>query len=159
MAASSCRRQSAAAPQASLQTFTNLALNQSAGGSAIWNLQAVSAAFDKNQGLAHLKEPRMRFYKHGRLASTLKADSGLLYTQTQNVHMQGRVVATSLKDKTVLHTSVLDYVSKTKTFISHVPVTILRPSGIAHGDGLEANSDFSRIKLFHQKSVIQGKKS
>lgn len=150
-----CRRKSPVLPEQPQQTFTNLSLNQSHLGRKVWSLETAAATFDQSRLMADLAAPRMSFYKNDRLASTLTADSGILYTQTKNVHMEGNVVARSLADKTVLKTSSLDYLAKTGTFVTLKKVVITRPSGTVHGDGMEADSSFSRIKIFHQRSVIR----
>ena len=155
LCAAACRRKSPVLPEQSQQTFTNLSLNQSHLGRKVWSLKTAAATFDQSRLMANLASPRMSFYENDRLASTLTADSGVLYTQTKNVHMEGNVVARSLADKTVLKTSALDYLAKTGKFVTHEKVVITRPSGTVRGDGMEADSSFSRIKIFHQRSVIR----
>ncbi len=156
---SGCRHSSKQiAPEESQQVFTNLSLNQTDAGSAVWKLKTASAAIDKNKNIAHLQFPRMTFYKNGRVTSTLFSDTGILQTQSQNLHLEGHVVAKSLQDNTVLNTEALDYSSATKKFTTNRAVTLTRPSGIVHGLGLEANSYFSQIRIFHQNAVIKGGK-
>ncbi|MDE2314655.1 MAG: LPS export ABC transporter periplasmic protein LptC [Elusimicrobia bacterium] len=155
LCASACRRGSSSAPEQPQQTFKNLSLNQSNQGQKTWSLGTPAATFDQGRLIADLASPKMDFYKNGRLSSTLTADSGVLHTQTRNVHLEGHVVARAFSDKTVLKTSALDYFAKIGKFVTHERVVISRPSGTVRGDGMEADSDFSRIKIFHQRSVIR----
>ena len=155
LCASACRRRSSSAPEQPQQTFKNLSLNQSHLGQKVWSLETPAATFDQGRLVADLASPKMDFYKNGRLSSTLTADSGILHTQTRNVHLQGHVVARSLSDQTVLKTDALDYFAKTGKFLTREKVVISRPSGTVHGDGMEADSDFYRIRIFHQRSVIR----
>jgi LPS export ABC transporter protein LptC len=97
----------------------------------------------------------MEFFKLGKIATRLSANSGLVHTDSSDVRLSSSVVVTSLEDNSVLRTDELLYSSKMKKFITDHDVLVRRPGAVLRGRGLEANPDLTEIRIFHQTSKIE----
>lgn len=129
-------------------------LNQSELGSTRWTLSARTALLMEGAHQALLTQPLMQFFKNGRTATRVRANGGMVRTDTTDVELSSSVVVTSLEDNSVLKTDELLYLAAKGKFFTESAVAVYRPGGVLHGRGLEANPDLSEIHIFHQTSVI-----
>lgn len=92
------------------------------------------------------------------LTSTLTAKRGKYYEQTQNVIVRDSVVVTNDKQER-LETEELIWNEKKQRFYSDKYVQVSTPLQTIHGDGLEANQDFSWYKITNVRGEIGVEKS
>lgn len=139
------------------QTIEGLTLSQSDDGRPAWTLHSRLARFLEDAKTASLDVPAMDFYREGRVVSRVTALSGQVKTDTRDVALSNSVVLNSFDDRSVLTTSALFYSSKAGRFHTPAAVVIRRPEGVIRGVGMEASPDLSEIRIFHQRSVLNGK--
>jgi LPS export ABC transporter protein LptC len=137
------------------QTLDGFALSQSHKGLPVWDLHSPSAELSEDAQTAVLSDPKLQFYKNGKLESTLRAESGAVDMQTQDVVLSSSVVATSISDGGTLLTEHLEYRAKSATFFTDRDVLVKRPGGTLRGKGLEANQDLSQIRIFKQRAELE----
>lgn len=140
------------------QVVDGLTLSQSSGGKLAWTLRSRLAVLREDADLAELSAPRMDFYRLNKVASRVTARSGTVHTQTHDVRLSSSVVLDSLDDRSHLTTEELLYSSARGRFVTTADVKIERPEGVIRGRGLEATPDLSEIRIFEQRSVLNGAK-
>lgn len=150
-----CRKSPPAQSLEPSQILEGLTLSQSADGALGWTLQARQAVLHDTDQTADLVEPRMEFFRAGKLVSRLSAATGAARTDTHDVRLSTAVVVESLADRTVLRTSTLDYSSKKGLFETRADVLVTRPGGVLRGKGLEAKPDLSEIRIFDQRTLVE----
>lgn len=143
------------------QRLSQLTLTQSEAGQTLWTLDASTTvlADADSDGSAIAYDPRMSFYKNGKLASRLRADRGDVDINTNDVTLSSGVVVHSLEDDSTLRTSQLLFSSKERRFHTDQDVVVERPGAVVHGRGLEASPDLSDIRIFHQQAVMTGQQA
>ena len=137
----------------------DLALRHTVRGILLWELEARTAILHDEAGEAQLAEPRMRFYRNGRLASRLSAHNGRVLVQTHDVFLSNSVVLDTVEERTVLRTETLNYSSKRDLMTTDADVHVQRPEGRLLGRGLEAKPDLSEIHVFNQRSDVKARDS
>jgi LPS export ABC transporter protein LptC len=150
-----CRRvaQEGVTPSQTLEDFT---LNQNSRGAPNWRLHAQSAILHEQTQQAGLTRPAMEFYEKGKAVSRVTGLAGQVHLETHDVHLSSSVVLEVLDEHTTLYTDYLDYSSKSQLFTTKADVLIVKPEGRLRGQGMEATPDLSQIRIFHQKSVVEG---
>ena len=138
------------------QTVENLILRQSNGGRPAWTLKSRLAVLREDEKLAELTAPMMNFYRRGKVVSRVTALGGTVHTETHDVRLSSSVVLDSLDDKSHLTTEELLYSSAKGRFLTKAEVQITRPEGVLKGKGLEATPDLSEIRIFEQRSSLNG---
>jgi LPS export ABC transporter protein LptC len=141
------------------QRLSALAVSQSQSGVSLWDLKADRAVLADVEAVADVSDPRMQFYRDGKLASRLTALHGVVHMTTNDVQLSSGVVVTSVEDQTTLRTEQLLFSSSKKKFYTDREVRVRRPGGSLVGQGLEASPDLSEITVFHQRSVIDKKET
>lgn len=134
-----------------LEEFT---MSQSRRGKPAWRLSSRLAILNEDVGRIMLVEPRMEFYQEGRPASRVESLKGEADLETRDVQLSSSVVVTSLDEKSVLRTERLTYSNQRRKFFTDRPVVVKRPGAVLRGQGFEADSDLSRIRIFRQESLI-----
>ncbi len=137
------------------QRLSRLTLSQSQRGVPLWTLDAQKAVLADVEDVATVSEPRMQFYKDGKLASRLAADGGTVHLGDNDVMLSSHVVVTSLEDRSTLRTSELLFSSSKKKFYTDKEVLVQRPGGTLRGRGLEAAPDLSEFRIYNQRSEIR----
>lgn len=156
-AAAACARSSAPVPAVRRQTIEGLTLSQSDGGRPAWTLHSRLAQLREDRDSAILDAPAMEFYRDGRAVSRVTALHGEIGTETHDVTLSSSVVMNSFDDRSILTTDELSYSSKARLFRTESEVVVRRPEGVVYGRGMEATPDLSEIRIFHQRSVLNGK--
>jgi len=154
LVAAGCRR-AAVGESAPLQTLEDLTLRQTLRGAPVWELQARSAVLHEDDAQALLAEPRMQFYRDGRVASRVSSVTGRVRVDTHDVFLSSSVVLEVPEERSVLSTDSLDYSSRRNLFTTDAEVVVRRPEGRLKGRGLEAKPDLSEIRIFHQRSLVE----
>ena len=157
LGALACRR-SQPAPTEPVQTMEDFVLDQSVRGQRVWELSARSAVLHEDAGEALLSEPRMRFFRGGRVVSKVGSATGKVLVATHDVFLSSSVVLEALEDRSVLETESLTYSAKRDRFLTEAEVRVRRPEGRLRGRGLEAKPDLSEIRIFNQRAEVTGEK-
>jgi LPS export ABC transporter protein LptC len=158
LGAGACRQ---ARPTASepLQTMEDFVLDQTVGGVQVWELAARSAVLHEEAGHAVLDQPRMRFFRGGRVVSRVSSVTGKVMVATHDVFLSTSVVLEALEDRSVLETDAMTYSAKRDRFLTDAEVLVKRPEGRLRGRGLEARPDLSEIRIFNQRAEVKEGKS
>lgn len=156
LAAAACAPSSAPPRADRRQTVEGLTLSQSDAGRPGWTLRSRLALLHEDRKDATLEAPVMDFYRESRVTSRVTALTGVIATDTHDVHLSSSVVLTSYEDRSVLTTDAMDYSSKDKRFRTNLDVVIHRPEGVVYGQGMEATPDLAEIHIFRQRSVLKG---
>ncbi|MCX5793928.1 MAG: LPS export ABC transporter periplasmic protein LptC [Elusimicrobia bacterium] len=158
LGAGGCRQ---ARPTASepLQTMEDFVLDQTVHGVQVWELAARSAVLHEEAGHAILDQPRMRFFRDGRVVSRVSSATGKVLVATHDVFLSSSVVLEALEDRSVLETESMTYSAKRDRFLTDAEVLVKRPEGRLRGRGLEAKPDLSEIRIFNQRAVVKEKSS
>ena len=85
--------------------------------------------------------------------TTLTANSARFYTGNSNIMVQGNVVVVNRKGEK-LNTEHLIWNNQLQRFYTQQSVRIDRAGSITTGSGLEANKDFSWIRIYHQAGTV-----
>lgn len=156
LAGSACGGRGENAREERRQVMEGLTLSQSEKGDPSWTLKSRRALLREDEKLATLAEPVMEFYKNGRPISRVTALEGSVETESHDVRLSSSVAMESYEDKSHLTTAELYYNSKRGLFTTPAEITIKRPEGVLRGKGLEASPDLSVIRIFNQRSTLNG---
>ena len=101
---------------------------------------------------------KAEFYSDsGVVEHVLTADSSRYYEAEGNVLVWDSVEVVTTKGER-LSTSELIWNAGAQKFFTEKPVTIKTATELIHGNGMEANSDFSRYQIMQPKGTVQVKK-
>lgn len=101
---------------------------------------------------------KVEFYNDsGVLNNTITADSCRGYDQTGNILMWGHVQIVTSKGEQ-LNTEELVWSNETAKIFTEKPVTIITGGDVLHGNGLEANQDFTWYQITNPKGSVSVKK-
>ncbi|WP_222166537.1 LPS export ABC transporter periplasmic protein LptC [Edaphocola aurantiacus] len=114
----------------------------------IQNEEAKPPYLDMNKGL------KVEFYNDSmKVESVLTAKTARFYTQSSNILVQDSVLVVNDKGEQ-LKTQQMVWNNDLQKFYTQKPVQIIRGTSITYGTGLEANRDFSWIRIFNQTGTI-----
>ena len=136
----------------------SLYLKQTDRGADQWELSSSIARLREDEKAAYLDLPHLELYKGGHPASRASSIKGKIFLGSNDIRLSSAVIVSSLRDKTVIRTSVLSYSSKSKELWTDAPVTLEKPGVVTHGRGLRAAPDLSEITIFKQESEVEGGK-
>jgi LPS export ABC transporter protein LptC len=119
-------------------------------GSKLWEIRADQVAVDEREGLTVLSrgaDPiRIAFYS-SQGKSTCEANRATLDLKTKDVSLEGGVVARS-EQGMELKTERLRWMAASRRLQTDQPVTITRGTLISRGQGMEAETDLERVRIF-----------
>lgn len=139
-----------APPTQTLQTFN---LQDMRDGVRSMDLSAVEGRLFDEKKVVELEEPFVRFYKAGKMTSTLRAPKGRIYTDSHAMEAWGGVYLLTT-DSTTLKTEQLRYDPAQRVVTSTAAVHIEKPDSITDGVGLRADPELSSVKIGHQRVRI-----
>lgn len=93
------------------------------------------------------------FDDSSKVESTLTAKYARYFVNERNILVKDSVVVVNQYGHQ-LHTQELIWNSEAEKFFSDSAVTILRDGSIIRGTGLEANRDFTEVKIFRQTGIM-----
>jgi LPS export ABC transporter protein LptC len=103
---------------------------------------------------------RVEFYNEaGQPTSVLTAKRGRYFEADNNVLVRDSVTITNKEKGETLTTEELIWNDKKQLFFTEKYVTITTPTQIIHGDGMEANQDFTYYKIINPNGVIAVEKA
>lgn len=114
----------------------------------IQNEEAKPPYLDMNKGL------RVEFYDDSlHVESTLTAKTARFYTASNNILVQDSVLVINDKGEKLL-TEQMVWNNELQQFYTQKEVQIIRGTSVTYGTGMEANKDFSWIRIFNQRGTI-----
>lgn len=155
-AGAACKTPREAAREQRRQVMEGLTLSQSKRGVPSWTLKSKFAVLREDERRAQLTAPAMEFYRGGKAVSRATALSGEVNTDSHDVRLSSAVVLDSFEDRSRLTTTDLVYSSTRRLFSTTAAIQLIRPEGVLRGKGLEATPDLSEIRIFDQRSVLNG---
>jgi LPS export ABC transporter protein LptC len=140
-------------PQQSLEDFT---MTRSKDGAAVWKLQARVAFLREDSRKALMTEPVLEVRENGKPILRARALKGTAHIDTHDVLLSGSALLEFLEEDSTLETEELRFVPESRQFKSDRDVVFRRPGAVVRGTGCVAGSDLSEVRVFNQRSVIQG---
>jgi len=137
------------------QVLEGFRIRQDEGGRRLWELISPHVTLEEDSHTARMMEPHMKFFQGQTLAATLEAKTGIMDTQSQEVHFSTQVTLISKTRDIVLNGDSLVYLPSRKKIISDEPVVIRRRDSVTNADGLEANPDLSEITFKKQRTLFR----
>ncbi|WP_158605946.1 LPS export ABC transporter periplasmic protein LptC [Taibaiella sp. KBW10] len=114
----------------------------------VQNEEAKPPYLDMNKGL------KVEFYDDSlNIESTLTAKTARFYTANNNILVQDSVFVINNKGEKLL-TEQMVWNNELQKFYTQKQVQIIRGTSVTYGTGLEANKDFSWIRIFNQRGTI-----
>lgn len=157
------------------QTIENFTITETSAGLPSWIVNSKMADIYNKKQRATLEEVSVQFMKSDPLTSTAKnktslqkmkdsqmvsayltAANGEVQLKSNDLSVWGNVVVKT-ENGTQLFTERLRYSTKNKHIYTDNAVKIIRNGSILIGEGLEATSDLSTIKIFRHQASIQPK--
>jgi LPS export ABC transporter protein LptC len=140
-------RPNAAAPGMTLQQVHMI---ETRDGAKLWEIRADQVEVNEQDGVTVLtrvtKPIEIAFYSsQGRAACV--ANRATLDLKTKDVRLEGGVIARSDQGME-LKTEQLRWIAASRRLQSDQPVTITRGSLVSRGQGLEAETDLERVRIF-----------
>ncbi|MEO0080058.1 MAG: LPS export ABC transporter periplasmic protein LptC [candidate division WOR-3 bacterium] len=132
------------------QVVEEFRLHESHSGTKLYTLEAERALVFENEQRSDVVSPRVFFYDDaGRVAAVLVADSGTIYSRTQDLVAKGHVqVATA--ESTVLLTESLAYNNQRRIVRTDAPVQVRTPEGSVSGQGLVSDAGLTRLEILSE---------
>ena len=154
LALAACSGRPSSPSEDAYQMMEDFTMSQTRKGETIWELKSPVAGLSL-EGRAMLEEPEILFYEGGRRASTVRANTATVDSDTQDLRLEGDVVLVSLAEETTLRTSRLDYSGAEELFRTEEEVFIDRPGAKLKGRGMRADKTLSEISIYHQETVVE----
>jgi LPS export ABC transporter protein LptC len=101
-----------------------------------------------------MQNPYLSLQKNGQEESNIKSREGRYDIKNHLIFMSGDVIGNSLKENARIETEKIFYDTETKKVWVNTDVTIVRAGVTVEGKGLKADSDFSEIEIFRQKTAV-----
>jgi len=129
------------------EIFSDFVTQESDSGKTKWKLMAPKASKFRSKGLIVLEKPKVEFFdEKGEIETTLTADNGEYYQDSQNMLAYGNVVVVS-KSGDVLETDSLFWDDAKGKIKSESFVKITRGKDVLTGIGLECDYNLSSIDI------------
>lgn len=128
-------------------SITQFQKTSTRNGKKEWQISAASAKFIRNQKKAVFKDIDVTFYLENDDSIQLKAQKGILYTDSNNIEAAGDVI---VKNKELqLKTQQLNYEHQRRIIHSDKPIFI-------SGGAITLSADSMSLELNTQKAQLQG---
>ncbi len=114
------------------------------GGIKKWSLEAASASLYSQENTVRLKDISVIFFRHGNSNVTLKANEGELNSQTNDMSLNGSIVAVMPPYK--ITTENLNYEHQLRIIHINKPVKMIGPSMQLQADKMTYGIDTEIIK-------------
>lgn len=138
------------------EKITAFTLKEVHGGLLRWELQGESA-LEKGDTIV-IYQFILKFYKNdGTVASILRADSGYISKETNDLKALGNVIVVS-NDSTTLWTDELNWIEEKQKIETESFIKYKKGEKFYTGEGLEADPDLNLIvvkKKFHGKGEFE----
>jgi len=129
------------------QTVEDFALKETHGDKKIWLLRAEKALSYEEKHTIWIYDVNLDFFdENGLISSTLTSDSGIVFSQTNNMRALGNVVVVS-KDGDRLETETLDWLNTERKIYTKDLVKVIQEKSVMTGIGLESDPNLEHIKI------------
>jgi LPS export ABC transporter protein LptC len=130
--------------------ITNFHLVETKGGVKLWEIWGDLGEVFEKEGLARVakvsRQVTVAFYsEEGKLTS--HSDKATINMRTKDMHLQGRVRATSEQGST-LQTESLHWSAEDRRLYTPLAVTLAKGGLVSRGVGMEAETTLERVRLF-----------
>lgn len=143
-----CRDRPVAGPTPSLpsQVIESFTLHESSSGQRLYTLEAAKALVYETDQRIDVNDLRVLFYDKGSINSTLVADQGTIYSNSEDLVARGHV-SVRTADSTVLLTDSLAWKNTERLVRTDAPLEIATPKGRVAGRGLVSDAGLNRIQV------------
>jgi LPS export ABC transporter protein LptC len=129
------------------QEVGDFSLTESVEGTKKWTLKAEWAAIFNENAKVHARIVRIDFFREdGTRFSELKADSGILSQDTNDMEARGRVVVTT-EDGVTLETESLRWLNAPQQIVSEDFVKITQGRDVLTGVGLVSDPSLNEFEI------------
>lgn len=120
-----------------------------------WELISESSVVYKNNEV-ELTNIDIKFFKKGRVVSSLKGDRGKLFSKQNRAEIYGNVVLENYENKTKIYSTRLIWDGRTRLIYNtrNDKTTIVSSGGTLKGTGLRTNPDVYPIELENVEAVV-----
>lgn len=109
----------------------------------------------QNQDRIYPKEVRLFFYDPtGKESTTIRSDSGRYYKSENHYKLMGNIIIIDKLKNQNLTTTELIYDPDKKIIYTHKPVDLNTPTQVLHGQGMQANQDFTQYSLGSSSGIL-----
>ena len=142
-------------PQGPAQKAREVIISQSEMGEGNWLLTAKEAEFFQ-EGAQYIimHRPHLIFKVGGADDSSIRAHMGRYDMDGGLITLTGRIRGANKTQGITFETEKLYYDANTKLVWTDMPITMIRGGVKAQGQGMKANSDFSEVEIFKQKTKL-----
>lgn len=124
-----------------------LILRERHRGSTGWVLTAEKAINYEAEGVVKVYEIELKFFDGGEeVSSVLTADSGAVFTSSNDMQAMGRVQVVTREDAT-LKTDMLEWDNEKRLITTQSPIRIETEESVITGVGLESDPDLKHLKV------------
>lgn len=129
------------------QTVEDFVLKETHGDKKLWLLRAEKALSYEERHTIWIYDVNLNFFdENGLISSTLTSDSGMVFTQINNMRALGNVVVVS-KEGNRLETETLDWLNTERKIYTKDPVKVIQEKSVMTGIGLESDPNLKHIKI------------
>lgn len=109
----------------------------------------------QNQDKIYPKEVRLFFYDPtGKESTTIRSDSGRYYKSENHYKLMGNILIIDKLKNQNLTTTELIWAPDKKIIYTHKPVDLNTPTQVLHGQGMQANQDFTQYSLGSSSGIL-----
>ena len=140
-------------PPMAEQAIEKFTITETEKGKLKMILESESAIINEEKQVAHLKLPRVKFYKEGEYVSTLITESADIHLETYDIYGHGKCTVDTANNEH-LQTTDLRYDAKKETVYSKNDVKMIRQGETVFGKGFEADTKLEKIIIKNQKVIL-----
>jgi LPS export ABC transporter protein LptC len=136
-------------------TFNNITLAQADDeGQTLWKITADQATYSQDQQIARVENPEGELYQDGAAVFQISAQSGEVQQDGEKVVLSGQIVATDLRDGTVLRGNELEWSPQDDLLIVRDDLTATHPQLRVSAAEARTYSRDRRIELLGEVVAI-----
>jgi Uncharacterized protein conserved in bacteria len=135
------------------QAVEKFTITETESGKLKMILESESAVINDEKKRAHLKLPRVKFYREGEYVSTLVTESATINLETYDVDGHGKCTVDTANNEH-LQTTDLKYNAKEDKVFSKNDVKITRRGETVYGEAFEADTKLEKIIIKKQRVIL-----
>lgn len=129
-------------------TFNNITLKQADDqGQTLWEIEADQATYSQDQQVAKVENPKGELFQDGKAIFRISAQGGEVQQNGEKVLLNGQIVATDLRDGTVLRGGQLEWRPQEDVLIVRDQLTASSPQLRVSASEARAYSRDRRVEL------------
>jgi LPS export ABC transporter protein LptC len=123
-----------------------LTLRERHKGETVWILTAEKAINYEAEGVVKVYSLELRFFDEEEVSSVLTADSGAVFTSSNDMQAMGQVRVVNRQDAT-LRTDMLEWDNERRLITTEEAIEIETEESVITGIGLESDPDLKHLKV------------